>query len=130
MRLFLCFLVLVLTSFSFYNMNTQDNSLVKLDSIISKYEKHKGCDNTLHPLGLFTKEYYKSEASFASSLLVELKIISTDQLIETDQISYQLLGFVLEDKVSYYKFERYLNPLLSDAGFHNSLGFNVRPLND
>ena len=78
------FLVLGLTSFSFYNMNTQDNSLVKLDSVISKHEKHKSYDNTLHPLGLFTKEYYKSEASFASSLFVELKIISSDQLIVTD----------------------------------------------
>ncbi len=53
-----------------------------------------------------------------------------EDLSETEQISAELLKFVLQDKIDYYKFERILNPLLSDAGFHSSLNYQIRPLNN
>ena len=34
------------------------------------------------------------------------------------------------DKIDFYKFERFLNPLLSDSGFHSSLNYQIRPLNN
>lgn len=111
-----------------WTMVAQQNS-AELDSIISKYQNHEGYDYKSYPLGLYTKEHYKSEADFAQSVLDELSLISSEGLSETDRISYQLLQFVLKDKVAYYEFERYLNPLLSDSGFHSSLGYRVRPIN-
>jgi len=39
------------------------------------------------------------------------------------------LKFRLQNKVDYNDFEMYLNPLLSDSGFHSSLVYRVRPLN-
>jgi uncharacterized protein (DUF885 family) len=56
--------------------------------------------------------------------------IKINELSETDQISAKLLKFVLQDKIDYYKFERFLNPLLSDSGFHSSLNYQIRPLNN
>jgi len=100
---------------------------VNLQNIVDNYQSHKGYDNEEYPLGLFTKDYYKSEAEFAQSKLEELSKIDVSGLTETEQISFELLKFVLQDKIDFYKFECYLNPILSDAGFHTNLTYNVKP---
>jgi len=107
-----------------------NNSTEVLGKIIDTYQDHKGYDKKEYPLGLFTKEYYKGEAEFATSILDKLSEVHNDDLNETDKISLELLKFKLQDAISYYEFERYLNPLLSDAGFHSSLNYMVRPLSN
>jgi len=102
----------------------------QLEAIINKYQDHEGYDNELYPLGLFTRDYYKSEAEFSKSLLEELSIIKADDLNESDKISFDLLKFVLKDEIDFYEFERFLNPLLSDSGFHSNLAYSVRPFNN
>lgn len=108
--------------------DTKNSSSEQLATLIQNYEDYEPYDDEEFPLGLFTKEYYKSEAAFARQKLEELSTIDVDDLTETEQISVSLLKFVLQDKIDYYEFERYLNPLLSDAGFHSNLNYNVRPL--
>lgn len=110
------------------SFSTAQNTVVVLDSVIKKYEEHKGYDRKTYPLGLYTKEYFKAEAEFAQEVLDELNKVETSGLSETQQISAKLLGFVLQDKIDYYKFEQFLNPLLSDTGFHTNLTYQVRPL--
>ena len=105
-----------------------NNSSQELNEIISTYQDHEGYDEKEYPLGLFTKEYYQAEAKFAASILDKLSKVGSDDLNETDRISLALLKFKLQDEVDYFKFERYLNPLLSDAGFHSSLNYMVGPL--
>tara|TARA_Y100000588_G_scaffold208589_1_gene222504 strand:- start:119 stop:1852 length:1734 start_codon:yes stop_codon:yes gene_type:complete len=99
-----------------------------LNEIINSYQEHKGYDSKKYPLGLVTKDHYRNEADFANELLLGLSLIDTSYLDENDKISYKLLGFKLQDIIDYYEFERYLNPLLSDSGFHSSLGYIVRPI--
>lgn len=108
--------------------DTQSSSSKKLANLIDSYEDHKGYDDKAYPLGLYTRDYYKSEAEFSKTLLDKLTDIDDTQLSETEQISWALLQFVLKDKIAYYTFERFLNPLLSDAGFHSNLNYRVRPL--
>ena len=110
------------------NIEAQNTSSIQLDSIINSYQNHRGYDRNAYPLGLYTKDYYKAEAEFAQSKLNELSKVSSEGLSETEQISYELLKFVLQDEVDYFAFEQYLNPLLSDSGFHSSLTYMVRPL--
>ncbi len=112
------------------NSNKSNNVSISLEDLISDYEDHEGYDKETYPLGLFTKEYYKEEAEFAKSKLQEISEIITDNLQETEKISVELLKFVLQDQIDYYDFERYLNPLLSDAGFHNNLNYMIRPLSN
>jgi len=102
----------------------------ELEDIINSYQDSEGYDKKAYPLGLFTKEYYKAEAQFAKSILGDLSSINTNQLSETEKISAELLTFILNDKINYFKFDRYLNPLLSDSGFHNNLAYGVRPLSN
>jgi len=99
-----------------------------LQFIISSYQDHEGYDKKAYPLGLFTKDYYKSEANFAQTLLDKLSEVDQNTLGETDKISAKLLAFELQDKIDYYKFEQYLNPILSDEGFHSNLTYEVKPL--
>ena len=107
---------------------TTENSSRVLHALIKSYEEHEPYDKNEFPLGVFSKEHYKSQSEYAKKKLKELDSLSLDGLNETDEISATLLKFVLQDKIDFYKYERYLNPILSDAGFHASLPYMVRPL--
>lgn len=106
------------------------NSSQELETLIKSYEERESYDKKEYPLGLFTREHYKAEAKYAEDQLQYFGCIKMDELSETEQISAKLLQFVLEDQVDYYKFERFLNPLLSDSGFHSSLNYQIRPIYD
>ena len=116
-------LAVLLISFSCESTKTS-----ALEGLINEYQNHKGYERSEYPLGLFTRDYYKAEAAFASGILERLKAIDSNSLSETDQISLALLKFQCQDIIDYYDFERFLNPLLSDSGFHLSLPYNVRPI--
>lgn len=123
-------LISILALMFFFGINSVEaqNPSVSLDSLIKKYERHEGYDRKAFPLGMYTEDHYKSQADFAQTILTELANIDTTGLSETNQISAALLTFVLQEKIYYYKFEQYLNPLLSDSGFHSDLTYEVRPL--
>ena len=107
-----------------------ENSEKELQKIITNYQEHESYDSKEYPLGLFTKDHYESEAKFAQNLLNQLANLNTDNLSENDLISYKLLKFELNDIIDYFNFERFLNPLLSDSGFHSSLNYMVKPLSN
>ena len=117
----------------FFGVDTlaqQETASAQLHKIIEAYQDHKGYDRTQYPLGLHTKAYHQAEADYAKTLQARLNEIETTRLPETDKISWELLNFVLQDQIDYFVWERYLNPLLSDSGFHSSLPYMVRPLNN
>ena len=130
MRCFKAVSVLILLLIFGCEKEKSNTNVKDLDQIINSYQDYEGYDKKAYPLGLYTKTYYKSEAAFAQTKLDEIEQINTDDLSETEQISVALLKFVLQDQINYYEFEQYLNPLLSDAGFHSSLTYMVRPLDD
>ena len=119
------FKVLIIFIFLVFSCERENE---KLENIVQEYQKHNPYDFEDYPLGNFSEEYFRVEKEFAESLLQKLSNIDVDKLDENDNISYELLSFVLQDKVAYYDFERFLNPLLSDSGFHSSLVYNVRPM--
>ena len=109
-------------------ISNKENSSQLLTSIVNKYQDHKGYDEQEFPLGLFTKKFYQFEADFAKTILKKLSEVSEIALSETEVISLKLLKFKLKDQIDYFTYERFLNPLLSDAGFHSNLNYIVRPL--
>ena len=82
----------------------------------------------VHPLGIFSKEGFEKESAFAKAQLKKLNTISPKTLSETERISLELLKFKLQETVDYYEYESFLNPLLSDSGFHSSWNYMVRPI--
>ena len=109
-------------------VSDKENSSQLLSSIVNEYQDHEGYDKKEFPLGLFTKKFYQSEADFAKTILTKLSEVSEMALSETEVISLKLLKFKLKDQIDYFTYERFLNPLLSDAGFHSNLNYSVRPL--
>ena len=121
-------LICLLLSLQGFSQIKQMDASASLHKAIREYEDHNGYDEKAYPLGLFNKDYYKAEADFAKKLLSDVSSLTYGELNGTDQISYELLTFVLQDQIDFYNFEGYLNPLLSDSGFHNNLTYMVRPL--
>ncbi len=115
---------LVFMSFSI-NFENPDSEL--LNKVITEIEERNTYDWKRYPLGLFSKEQFKKEANYAKKQLKQLNKINPKNLSETESISLELLKFKLQDTIDYYDFERFLNPLLSDSGFHTSFPFIVRP---
>ena len=109
-------------------ISNKENSSQLLTSIVNEYQDHEGYDEKEYPLGLFTKKFYQSESDFAKTILTKLSEVSEMALSETEVISLKLLKFKLKDQIDYFTYERFLNPLLSDAGFHSNLNYSVRPL--
>ena len=109
-------------------ISNKENSSKLLTSIVNEYQDHEGFDEKEFPLGLFTKKFYQSEADFAKTILTKLSEVSEMALSETEVISLKLLKFKLKDQIDYFTYERFLNPLLSDAVFHSNLNYSVRPL--
>lgn len=99
-----------------------------LAEIIEEIANHQGYDRSEYPMGLFTREYFEGEAAFAKAQLKKLASFSPEKLSETDAISLELMQFQLQETIDYATYERYLNPLLSDSGFHSSWNYMVRPL--
>ena len=118
------FIGLVFMSFSI-NFKNPDSEL--LNKVITEIEERNTYDWKKYPLGLFSKEQFKKEANYAKKQLKQLNKINPKNLSETESISLELLKFKLQDTIDYYDFERFLNPLLSDSGFHTSFPFIVRP---
>jgi uncharacterized protein (DUF885 family) len=119
-------ILLVLFCFTFGAKAQKTN--IKLDSIIQEVQQHRGYDREAYPMGLFSKDNFEKEAAFAKAQLEKLAKISDKELSETDAISLELLKFKLQERVDYFEYEMYLNPLLSDSGFHSSWNYMVRPV--
>ena len=127
MKIFRCIplLLFLITLSCSKDDEVKDSEL--LSAIILEIEERESYDEDAYPLGLFSKEYFKNEAEYAKEQLVKLNKIDSVSLSETESISLELLKFQLQDTIDYFEFERYLNPLLSDSGFHNNFSFLARP---
>jgi uncharacterized protein (DUF885 family) len=124
---FLAISVLLLVACAL-EVQTSNASKTELETLIESYEERESYDKKEYPLGLFTREHYKAEAQYAENQIQYFARIKMDELSKTQQISAKLLQFVLQDQRDYYKFERFLNPLLSDSGFHSSLNYQIIPI--
>ncbi|MCF8713487.1 DUF885 domain-containing protein [Joostella atrarenae] len=124
-------LLFILTStafqFSCKTENTTDNSEA-LASVIQTVEDFKLYDRKDHPLGRYEKELFKKDAEFASEQLDKLKQIPLESLSETEQISWELLRFSLQNRIDKVTFEMYLNPIQADQGFHLDLNYRIKPI--
>tara|TARA_S200000501_G_scaffold206004_1_gene193648 strand:- start:734 stop:2446 length:1713 start_codon:yes stop_codon:yes gene_type:complete len=100
----------------------------KLINIIETYQKFQQNSDSNYPLGDFSESKFEKRAFFCDSLLTQLQALNPNTFNEDDKISYKLLEFVLNEVVIKYKFKTHWNPILSDAGFHSSLTYEVRPI--
>ncbi len=94
------------------------SSSEELQSLIAAYEEPREYDFKRTTSVENTAKYYELEATFSKELLAKLEKITTDKLTETEQISHELLMFVLQNKIAQHQFKMYLNPITSESAFH------------
>ena len=111
-----CALLLVIT-LGFKNVSNSE----KLSAIIAKYEAEREYDFEWNESVENTAKYYQAEADFAQELMAELKEVSNEGLSESEQISKELLLFVLQDKIDANEFKTYLNTITNEYAFHLNL---------
>lgn len=99
-----------------------------LNEVIAKYENYEAYDREKFPLGDFSEVRYEQFYSFCKEQMNELDHVDREKLERDDQRSYDLLRFALKNHLSHFAFKQHWNPLLSDAGMHNSLVYRVRPI--
>ncbi len=100
----------------------------QLNLLIERYQNYSEERTEKTPLGDYRESRFEKYATFCDSLQTELEAISLADLDEDDQLSYELLRFKLNETAVQYKFKTHWNPILSDAGFHSSLTYRVRPI--
>ena len=74
-----------------------------------------------HPLGSNKEEIFLRHYNFYTGINKKLDSVTKEKLSLDDQINLELLQYSIEDEISSYKFKTYLNPILSDEGFHTGL---------
>ncbi|NVJ89379.1 MAG: DUF885 domain-containing protein [Flavobacteriaceae bacterium] len=94
------------------------NSSEQLHALIEKYESERKYDFKRNESVENTIKFYQLEANFAKKLIEEVKAVNVKDLSETDEISRELLLFVLQDKIDTHQFKIYLNPITSESAFH------------
>ena len=71
-----------------------------------------------HPLGYNRKEFFEKEYEFNKRMMAKLETMGEEGLSFDDYISYKLITFTIDNDIKLYEFKEYLNPLLSESGFH------------
>lgn len=99
-----------------------------LENVIDSVSKFRVYDYDVYPLGRHLAEMEKQQADFAQNQLRELEKIDFQGLTETEQISYELMRFRLQNTIDEYAYEMYLNPIQADQGFHLNLNYRIKPI--
>ena len=110
------------------NCNNLTSSKEKFNTLIEVYQNYAGNKRDEFPLGDYRESRFEKYAAFCDSIKAELETIDGKSLSEDDKISYKLLHFKLKETLVKYNFKTHWNPILSDAGFHSSLIYRVRPI--
>ena len=93
-----------------------------LASIAAFNEQERKLDlATGFPLGLHGEAEAKRKYDFFLALDKEIRLMDTRQLDFADQINAALLLYSFEDDISDFKYASYLNPILSEGGFHTNI---------
>ncbi len=83
-----------------------------LDSFSKKQYDEK------YPLGRYREEDMKYRYDFRKKIDGQLARIQPATLDENDKVTLELLKFTNANELAEYEFKTYLNPILSDDGFH------------
>jgi uncharacterized protein (DUF885 family) len=99
-----------------------------LDSIVETFQNFEPYDTREHPLGRYETDLERKKTEFAERQLKSLDCVAVDALSETEAITWELLRFVLQNRMDEYRYKMHLNPILADQGFHLNLNYRIKPI--
>lgn len=78
------------------------------------------------PLGSYREEDLARRHQFYKTQFAILSTIDLQSLKLNDRIDLELMKYRLIDQLNYFEFKEYMNPILSDEGFHTSFAHQAR----
>ncbi len=95
-----------------------NNASLKL--VLKKIENFnkKEYSSDSFPLGRYKEADFLRRYNFRKSVMQDLQKIPVNSLDQNDRISLELMKFTTDDEMKQYELKQYLNPILSDDGFH------------
>ena len=78
------------------------------------------------PLGSYSEADLERRYQFYKTQSAILNTISEQGLQLADRIDLELMKYRLQDQLNYFEFKEYMNPILSDEGFHTSFAHEAR----
>ena len=104
----------------------------ELNAIVEAYEDFQdnefprlGVDENATKLPQMTESDILRRTEVNKGFIERLEDIDVDALTHSEQITHEMLCFILEDEIAQTTYRAYLNPILVDAGFH--IGFSRLP---
>ena len=122
-------LLLFLTVFSIQIADCQTNSakqtILKIAADLEKFNNKEFPRDTIsnHPLGSFTEADLLRRYNFQLAAYKNLEKIDSKKLTFNDLINLELLTHEVKNQLTFYEYKEYLNPILSDDGFHIDFAF-------
>jgi len=118
--------LLLLLHYQLYAQNTPEPNNAVLKSIISRNRSFNEQERKLslasgYPLGLHGEAEAKRRHDFALQVSDEINRIDKKDLDFADEINAELLLYSFEDDISAFRFRSFLNPILSEGGFHTQV---------
>lgn len=110
------FILFFIPATSMAQLGVKDLALKKVVHKIDSFSKASYSDS--FPLGRFREADFQRGYNFRKGLESDMKLINRKALDTNDLISLTLLEFENRNKLAEYEYKQYLNPILSDYGFH------------
>ena len=102
-----------------------------IDTSISMIERFKNLEfpsdsiASATPFGSFMEVDLVRRYRFYSDQQASLKKINATQLSLNDRIDLELLQYIVQEQINYYEYREYMNPILSDNGFHTEIAYEA-----
>jgi uncharacterized protein (DUF885 family) len=96
-----------------------ENAIKELKSFEKSEKKRDSVSG--HPLGSYREEDFLRRYQFYLSVHDKLGKVNKSTIVFDDIVNLELLQYMVDDEISSYKYKSYLNPILSDNGFHTDL---------
>jgi uncharacterized protein (DUF885 family) len=84
-----------------------------------KFERRESNSDTIgNPFSSLAKPDLLRRYEFYVSQVKVLNSIPTDSLSASDKADVELIKYSFQDNINYYEYKEYLNPIMTDGGFH------------
>ena len=106
-----------------FSQKKEETAVDKMLQAIDDFQQRENRRDSVlhHPLGSNSEEDFLRRYAFYDSAYTALNRIDTASLDFDAQINLELIKYDVEDQLSEWKFRSYLNPILSDEGFHTEI---------
>lgn len=120
---------LLLCNVSIIAQNIEPRKVIdKVIADVDRFNKEQFPDTITAkcPLGSYKEEDLERRYQFYRTQFAILNTIDQQNLKLNDRIDLELMKYRLQDHLNYFEFKEYMNPILSDEGFHTSFAHEAR----